>query len=168
MVLTQDQLKKLIFDTGLADEKSFADVVLYAQNAEISIEDALVEKNIITDEKLGVLIGDFLKIPFITLSKVSIANNVFNIVPERVARKQKVIAFDRTPEGIKLAMANPTNKLVLTKISKVPTPHSVSQWVELGKIENLHWAHQTAGQCFGKRLFGGPDQRADRKLLGAR
>lgn len=118
MVIPQDQLKKLIISTGLTDEKGFSDIEVYSKNAEIPLEDALVEKNIITDEKLGVLIGDYLKIPFISLSKVSIASTVFNIVPERIARKQKVIAFDRAPEGIKLAMANPTNKLLIALLEK--------------------------------------------------
>jgi type IV pilus assembly protein PilB len=118
MVIPQEQLKQLIISTGLTDDKGFNDIQIYAKNAEIPVEDALVEKNIITDEKLGVLIGDFLKIPFISLSKVSIANNVYNIVPERIARKQKVIAFDRTPAGINLAMADPTNKLLIQLLEK--------------------------------------------------
>src|ERR1700730_16038770 len=79
-----------------------------------------------------------------------------------------LLRFLRKNDGHGNRAANPTNKLVLTKILKVPTPRSVTQWVELGKIENLHWTHQTAGQRLGKRLFGGPDQRAQRKLLGAR
>ena len=118
MIIPQEELKKLIISTGLADEKRFSEIEVYAKNAEIPIEDALVEKNIITDEKLGLLIGDVLKVPFVTLSKISISNDIFNIVPERIARKQKVIAFEKTDAGIKLAMVNPTNKLLIELLEK--------------------------------------------------
>lgn len=118
MVIPQDQLKKIILATGLTDEKGLAGIEVYAKNADIALEDALIEKNIITDEKMGVLISDYLKIPFISLSKVSIADKSFNIVPERIARRQKVIAFEKTDQGIKLAMANPTNKLLIELLEK--------------------------------------------------
>ncbi len=118
MVIPLEDLKKLIVTAGLINEKKFADIELYAKNAEVSLEDALVEKNVITDEKLGLLIGDFLKIPFVSLSRIAIDNNVFNTVPERIARKQKVIAFEKVPEGIKLAMANPTNTLLIELLQK--------------------------------------------------
>ncbi|MEO6509160.1 MAG: GspE/PulE family protein [Patescibacteria group bacterium] len=118
MVIPQDELKKIIIDTGLTDDKGFAAIEVYAKNADIPLEDALVEKNLITDEKLGVLIGDHLKVPYISLQKVSIAPDAFNIVPERIARKQKVIAFEKSDQGIKLAMANPSNKLVIELLEK--------------------------------------------------
>jgi type IV pilus assembly protein PilB len=118
MIISQDQLKQLVISTELVDEKGFADIENYAKNADISIQDALVEKNVITDEKLGLLIADSLKIPFVSLSKVSIADTVFNIVPERIARKQHVIAFEKGPEGVKLAMADPSNKLLVELLEK--------------------------------------------------
>jgi type IV pilus assembly protein PilB len=118
MIIPEDQLKQLIVNTGLIDDKGFGEIQTYAKNAEIPIEDALVEKNIITDEKLGLLIADHLKIPFVSLSKISIADHIFNIVPERIARKQKVIAFEKAPEGIKLAMAHPANTLLIELLEK--------------------------------------------------
>ncbi|OGH06749.1 MAG: hypothetical protein A2171_01820, partial [Candidatus Levybacteria bacterium RBG_13_35_9] len=71
-----------------------------------------------SDENLGILIADFLKYPFISLAKSTIPENVFKIVPERIARKHKLIAFAKDAEGIKLATLDPSNTELLEMISK--------------------------------------------------
>ena len=109
MLITDDQLKELVLKTGLVTEAGFEQLKEFAKNSNIGVSDALIEKDIITDENLGVLISDFLHIPFIVLSKLSIPEDVFHIIPERVARKQKIIPFARDADGIKLAMVDPTN-----------------------------------------------------------
>jgi len=99
MVITDEQLKQLIIQTGLVDEKGFAEVEKYAHNSDQNLIDAIVEKNILSDENLGLLIANFLKTPFIVLSKISIPEEVFRVIPERLARKKKVIAFARDVVG---------------------------------------------------------------------
>lgn len=118
MVIALDQLKSLVVKTGLLDEAKFAEIEQYAKNANVSVEDALVEKDILSDEQLGVLIADFLKIPFITLSKISIPDTVFHLIPERLARKQKVIPFALDANGLKLAMVDPKNEEIQQLIAK--------------------------------------------------
>ncbi len=118
MLITNEQLKKIIIDDGLADEESFRQIEEYAKNASLSIAEALIEKDIITDENLGLLIADFLKYPFVVLSKTSIPNDVFYILPEKIARRQKVIAFAKDVNGVKIAMADPSNVELQKMISK--------------------------------------------------
>src|SRR3989344_7269810 len=118
MLITDKQLKDLIIHTGLMDLVGYGQVEEYAKNAGISIADALIERDAITDENLGLLIADYIKLPFVVLGKTSIPSEVFNIIPEKIARKQKVIPFERSEEGVKVAMADPTNKEVLEMISK--------------------------------------------------
>lgn len=44
-----------------------------------------------------------------TLRKVKIDRRILEIIPEIVAKKQGIIAFDKTKDGLKLAMENPEN-----------------------------------------------------------
>lgn len=118
MYIDQNQLIDLLKKNNLINDEKAAEVLEFAKNSKISLEEALIEKDIITDEQLGLLIADFFKIPFVTLSKLSIPEDVAIIVPERVARKQKVIAFARDENSIKLAMADPSNKEIQDMISK--------------------------------------------------
>ncbi len=118
MSISDDDLKVLVLKTHLITEKEFGEIAEYAKNAEMTVAEALNERNIISDENLGLLIADHLKIPFIVLSKITISPEMFHIVPERIARKQKVIAFARDAAGIKLAMADPSNTEIQQMIAQ--------------------------------------------------
>lgn len=118
MLITDEQLKSLLIKNNLIDEEGFAKIKEDAKNAEYSITDALVEKDIISDENLGILISDFLQYPFIILGKITIPSDVFSIIPEKMARKKKLIPFAKDAAGIKLAMADPSNKELIQTISR--------------------------------------------------
>ena len=118
MLITNEQLKSLILKNGLIDEIGFSKIEEEAKNAGYTISETLVEKDIISDENLGILISDFLKYPFIILAKITISPDVFNIIPERMARRKKVIPFAKDATGVKLAMTDPSNKELIQMISK--------------------------------------------------
>jgi type IV pilus assembly protein PilB len=118
MLITNEQLKSLVIKNGLIDEKGFAKIEEEAKSSELTVEEALVDKDIISDENLGMMISDFLKYPFVILAKVTISPDVFNIVPEKMARRKKVIPFAKDATGVKLAMADPSNKELVQMISK--------------------------------------------------
>jgi len=75
MLISDEQLKKLVLSVNLLDQKKLDEIVEYAKNSDLNLSDALIEKDIVTDENLGILIADDLKIPFIVLSKISIHNS---------------------------------------------------------------------------------------------
>ncbi len=110
MLLPDAQIKTLFLQSGLLDEKTIRELETFAANSRISLQEAAIEKDAVSDEKLGLLIADFLKVPFISLSKMTIPDAVFRIVPERLARKYKVIAFAKDVDGVKLAMSDPANR----------------------------------------------------------
>ena len=118
MLITDDQLKKLLLTVKVVDQHKLQEIIEYAKNSDITLSDALVEKDIITDENLGVLIADAAKIPFVVLGKISIPEEAFRIIPERLARKYKAIPFARDKDGIKVAMVDPTNVLIQEMIAK--------------------------------------------------
>lgn len=118
MLLSVDQLRELLVKNGLVKEDEFNNVAAYASGNNISVDDALVEKNIVPDETLGLMIAHYLKIPFVSLSKISVPEDIFHIVPESLARRQKIVAFERNNEGIKIAIENPYNTELLQMLAK--------------------------------------------------
>ena len=107
MLLPDNQIQELLRRSGQIDEKTMQEVIVSAANARIPLQEAVLEKNVIPDEKLGQLIASHIKYPFVVLSKDKISEDVYKIVPERIARKHKVIAFAKDNYGVKLAMADP-------------------------------------------------------------
>ena len=118
MTIPEEKLKELLLQIGLLDEKGYLELTKYATNAHTTFEKALVEKNIISEENFAKMIANYVKIPFVSLSHVSIPQDLVHIVPERMARHFHVIPFERTPEGIKLAMTNPQDTLLQAQIAK--------------------------------------------------
>jgi len=130
MLLPDDQIKIILFRAS-TDQKTLDDLVTFTKNARISLQEAAIEKDVITDERLGLLIASHIKFPFISLSKITIPENVFRIVPERLARKHKVIAFARDADGIKLAMSDPTDlrfqEMIAKKTGQRITPYLATE-----------------------------------------
>lgn len=118
MLLPDAQIKNLLLQSGQVGEKTLASLQQFAVNAQITLQEAAIEKDAISDENLGILIANFLKYPYISLAKTTIPENILQIVPERIARKHKLIAFAKDTEGIKLATLDPSNTELLEMISK--------------------------------------------------
>lgn len=118
MLLPDDQIKVLLLKSGGITEQAMQEIVSFASNARIPLQEAVIEKDAVTDEALGRLIADSLRVPFVNLKTLSIPEDVLRIVPERVARKFKLVAFEKGADGIKLAMADTTNKLILEMVAK--------------------------------------------------
>ncbi len=118
MSISDEQLKELLIKNNIVDEASFRSLADYAKSAGSNIYDSIIGRNIISDEKLGLLIADFLHYPFINLSKMTIPDEVFHIIPERVARKQYAIPFEKDGETVKVAMNDPSNADLIQMITK--------------------------------------------------
>ena len=118
MFITNEQLKSLVIKNGLIDEKGFSEIEEEAKNSSNTVAETLVEKDIISDENLGILISDFLKYPFIILAKITISPDVFNMIPEKTARRKKIIPFAKDAMGVKVAIADPSDKELMQMISK--------------------------------------------------
>lgn len=118
MLITDDVLKQLLIKDKIADERKIAELQDFAKNTSTTLADVLVEKDVITDENLGLLQADYLKFPFIVLTKISIPEEILYIVPEKIARRQKIIPFAKDGTSIRLAMVNPRNIEIQQHLAK--------------------------------------------------
>lgn len=107
MIISNDQLAQLILNNKLVDKDGLEEILQFAKNANLNLDQAILEKNVIPDETLGLVIANYVKVPFVKLSKLAIPEEVFHIVPEKVARKQKVIAYERSPPRNKARNGQP-------------------------------------------------------------
>lgn len=110
MLLTDAQLAKILEEGEYLSAEQLRNALEKAGTEKISLYEAVVDRDLLSDENLGKIIADFLKIPFVSLSLVTIPQEVLNIIPEEVARKQHVIAFAQTKEMLKIATYMPENK----------------------------------------------------------
>jgi len=118
MFIPNDQLSKILLENNLVSEENIKTAQKKVSKENITLYDAVLKLGLINDENLGRLIADQLKLPFISLKKVDIPQDILKIIPEVVARKQKIIAFARDTNGLKLAVFDPANKEIIEFIEK--------------------------------------------------
>lgn len=108
-LISDADLKKLLQDFELVPEEDIKDALQEGKNKGISLREALLDKGMISDEHLGQVIADFFKCSFVNLRNVTIPEEVLKIIPEVVAKKYLAICFESAPEGLKVAMVDPTD-----------------------------------------------------------
>lgn len=118
MLLPDEKIRPLLLQSGLLDDVTLTALAKFSEHAKIPLQTAVVQKGHIGDEQMGSLIAGSLKVPFVVLSRITIPEDVFRIVPPRVARKQKVVAFARDSDGVKVALSDPNNRTILEFIAK--------------------------------------------------
>lgn len=106
-VLSYDELKSVILDAGVVEEKDLllAEERFHSEGGTFS--QAILWYNLISDEELGRLVADFLKLPFVVLEEKNIPEEVLHTIPEIIAKKKRVIPFALDQNGLHLAMTDP-------------------------------------------------------------
>jgi type IV pilus assembly protein PilB len=136
MILSNEQLRVLVSQSGLADPVRLKEAIEFTKGANVPLSAALVEKGVLTDEQIGTLVAASFKVPFVALSKISIPEPVFHIIPEKIARKQKAIAFARDTNGVKVAIADPGNTTLLEMVAKKTNERVLPYYATDRDIEN--------------------------------
>lgn len=144
MILSDQELKDVILKNNFLDEKTLADMEELSKMSESTLYDTILDRHILSDDKMGEAIGRQIGVPYINLDLVIIPDNILHILPERMAKKRKCIVFERSKEGIKIAMDNPKDEQVLEMLRKktetnvlvyFATPNAIQKALEVYKID---------------------------------
>lgn len=98
--------------------KSLTQALAESETTGLPFHQLVLDMGLISDENLGKLISDLIKVPFVKLSGRPIPEDILAIIPESVARKQRVVAFEKGSDGIKVAMADPSNHEEINLLEK--------------------------------------------------
>lgn len=137
MIITDQELKDILLNAGVIPQDALENLFVIAKSSGLLLADVLIEKDIITDENLGIIVANHLHVPFINLSKITIPDDVLKIIPERVARKQRIIAFAKDQDGVKIAMVDPANTDAIAAIGKKVNVLIVPHYATGRDIENM-------------------------------
>lgn len=89
-----------------------------AKQEEKTLEEILVERDVMKEDELGQIVADINDWKFVSLGQESIDHTVLKLIPETVAKNQKVLAFAKTKEGVRVAMSNPDDTTVIHLLQK--------------------------------------------------
>lgn len=112
------QLRDFIKDSGMVKEDELETSFKEAQKDGKRLGELLVQKKLIDEIQLRKLYAYILGVPFVNLIKEIIPQDILQIVPEPIAKKYKIVAFERSPQELKVAMLNPEDIQTIDFIRK--------------------------------------------------
>ena len=118
MEISNEKLKQILEGLELVSKESLATAWAAAQESGRSLAEVIVASDLISDAHLGQIIADALGFKYVDLSKSDITDEVLQLIPALMAKKQRIIAFERGADGIKVAMADPTDIAVINRLEK--------------------------------------------------
>lgn len=109
-----DAIKEL----QIIDEASLDEAFSESENLKKPFEEVLLNKNLISEEDLAKFLSELQAVPYIDLSEVDIKREILFLIPEIVAKQQKIIAFKKDEKGLHVAMSDPANKAIIDFLEK--------------------------------------------------
>lgn len=118
MRIENKQLYEFIKDSELIGSEELDASYQESQNSGKKLGDILLEKKLIDEIKLRELYAYILGVPFVDLSKEIVPQDVLQMVPELIAKKYKIVAFEKSGQELKVAMLNPEDLQTIDFIRK--------------------------------------------------
>lgn len=143
-ILAPAELTTLLLDAGVITDEQLAQAKERSESVGETLASALLWYSFISDEELGRLIADHLKLPFVVVAEKTIPSDVLQSIPEVFAGKKNLIAFALSAEGLSVAMSDPLDmetRDFLSKKSGLPilvsyaTPRDIKNSLSLYRKE---------------------------------
>jgi type IV pilus assembly protein PilB len=118
MQVNNSQLKEFLLDAGLVEETVLTEAEQEAKSCGKKMGDILLEKNAISEDDLRKMYAYILGIPYVNLEKEKIPKEILQLIPEVIAQKNNIVAFQKSDRELRVAMLNPDDIQTIDFIKK--------------------------------------------------
>lgn len=105
----QTKLINTLYQQNLLTEKQLDDLRNTSRKTKKSIEELLVEKNMVDEEQIAQAKAGIYNIAYIDLKKTDIDSRIVNLIPRKVALNYQMVAFRKEGNKIFIGMLDPSN-----------------------------------------------------------
>ena len=114
----QLSIEEILLQQRILTADQLSQIKLESINSGKSPEKIMLERNIATPDVIAEARSITLGVPYIKLEARAISPEAINLIPEPVARRYKLIPFDKDLESISVAMVDPLDLQVVQFIEK--------------------------------------------------
>lgn len=118
MILPDEQLAEILLAGKAVAKPVLEEAVKSIEGSHVGLAHFLISQKILTDEQLGQVLAKAAKVAFVSLSKQTIDPSAFSVVPYRLMRKYKIIAYSKEKGVLRVAMADPRQKGIVEMLAK--------------------------------------------------
>jgi len=124
MYISDTHLKSFLSDAGLVSAKTFDEAEREAKKSNVSVGDILKAHDAIGEDELRRTYAYILGIPFVSLIGADIKHETLALIPEPVARRNNIIAYNHSGNELEVAMLD-TDDLAAIDFIKKKTQHKI-------------------------------------------
>lgn len=125
MHIAAQQLKDFLLDSGFLSKEKIEEAIVNAASKKQELGEYLLENKLLQEAELQKVYAYVLGIPFVDLSKETIALEVLQVVPEPIAKKSNIVSFEKNGNNLKVAMLNPEDLQTIDFIKKKTGLHII-------------------------------------------
>ena len=118
MQVNPEKLKNFLTESGLVSEKNWDLAAAEAKETGRRAEDALLKRNLVSEEIVLKAKAYLLGIPFVDLANEIIDPELLRIIPEAIARHNHIAAFRKSGGNLEVAMLDPDDLQTIDFIKK--------------------------------------------------
>ncbi|MFZ6036007.1 MAG: GspE/PulE family protein [Patescibacteria group bacterium] len=117
-MIPNEEIKKILETTKAIPEDQRVQVLKKIEAEGGSLAEYLVNKNIISENVLFETVGNYYKIPFIDLRRLTIRKDILTIIPETIVQTYQIVAFEKSETELKVATTDPKNLQIIEFLKK--------------------------------------------------
>ncbi|KKW22814.1 MAG: Type II secretion system protein E [Candidatus Kaiserbacteria bacterium GW2011_GWC2_52_8b] len=118
MYISDTHLKSFLADAGLVSQKDFDKAEVEAKDSGKPIGDILIAHNMVGEDELRRTYAYIFGIPFVALTGTNIKYETLSLIPEPVARRNNIIAYNHKGDELEVAMLNTDDLAAIDFIKK--------------------------------------------------
>ena len=118
MFISEEHLQKFLLDAALVSRQAFSVAKREAEKTGRTVGELLVAQGDIGEDELRRSYAYILGIPFVDLKKSKIDFQTLSLVPEPIARRNNIIAYNRKGDELEVAMLNTDDLAAIDFVKK--------------------------------------------------
>ncbi|MDA3971179.1 MAG: ATPase, T2SS/T4P/T4SS family [Desulfobulbaceae bacterium] len=106
----------ILVEGGLISMSQLEQALAYGKTNEVKLGQALLELGVVTEEAVARTIASQLHIPYVDLTKIVLDPDIVALIPEHMARKNKLIAIGKRAGEILVALSDPNDIYAMDEV----------------------------------------------------
>jgi len=119
MRISDSLVERLLASTGKFSDDQLHALLEQQKSEKKPLQDVVVTTNTLSEKELTKLYASEIDVPYVELNPKELSADVLNLIPDRVARQYRVVAFDEDNDGVVyVAMEDPDDVPAISFIQK--------------------------------------------------
>jgi len=119
MRVSDDLVEKLLLATGKFSDDQLKSLREQEKNDKKPLQDVVVSTNTLSEKELTKLYAEEIDVPFVELNPKELHKDILKLIPERIAKQYRTVAFDVDEDGVVfVAMEDPDDVPAISFLQK--------------------------------------------------